>query len=383
MIDLAEIHKNEYGCKPEVVGSAPGVLNILGEHTDYNEGYVLQMALPQRSYVALSRRKDNSLRFYSHNLLERKRTTIPNLKFKKEDRWANLCKGVLAGFMEEGHSFKGLDITIYSEVPPRIGLGSSTSICAAAAAALNGLFSLKFKNLDLIKIVSDAEIVFMGLARTLSDAFTACIAKPGKLFFLDLRNLDYGHLPLDLSGRAFLVTNSNVPIIAEEADLIEFRENCQRCVDYLNRKRPGRTLRDYSSRDLKFGMGLMPENSRRLCLHVLSENERVLEAQEAVKNGDLAALGKLMFRSHESLRDNYEVSCPELDWLVKRAGETEGVLGARMTGCGFGGCTVTLLNQGAAETFEKRLEEYEHIFGFVVEKFYCQPGGGVEVKDNG
>ena len=138
-----------------------------------------------------------------------------------------------------------------------------------------------------------------------------------------------------------LVINSNVPSIAEEEDLVEFQEECQHCVEFLSRKRPGKALRDYSFADLKNGMGLMPEASRRLCTHVVIENEKVLEAKEALKSGNMVQFGKIMSRSHESLRDNYEVSCPEIDWLVKRAWEQDGILGSRMTGSGFGGCTVT------------------------------------------
>jgi len=381
MTDLIKIHKNEYGCEPEFIGSAPGVLNLMGEHTDYNEGYVLQMALEHRTRVAVSRRKDNSLRFFAADFSERKRTTIPNLKYKREDRWANYCKGALHGFLERGLNFKGLDITISGNVPIKIGLGSSASICVATAAAVNGLYNFQLKNLDLVQIASDAEKEFMGLARTITDPFVSCMAKPGKILFLDLRNLDYVHIPLNLGEYRLLVTNSNVPSIAEEEDLVEFQEECQRCVDYLSQKRPGKALRDYSSGDLKNGMGLMPESSRRLCTHVVQEDERVCEARDALQKGDLAYLGKLMIRSHESLRDNYEVSCPELDWLVKRAWEIEGILGARMTGYGFGGCTVTLIRDSAVEAYQKRLEEYEHIFGFSTEKFFSLPGSGVEVQD--
>ena len=381
MTDLIKIHKAEYGCEPEFIGSAPGVLNIMGEHTDYNEGYVLQMALEQRTYVAISRRKDNSLRFFAANFSERKRTTIPNLKYKREDRWANYCKGTLYGFLERGLNFRGLDITISGNIPVKIGLGSSASICVATAAAINGLFDFRLKKLDLVQIASDAESDFMGLSRTIADAFTSCMSKPGKILFLDLRTLDYHHIPINLSNYRLMICNSNVPIITEEEDLIEFKEECQRCTEYLSPKKPGRSLRDFTSSDLKNGMGLMPEYSRRLCTHVIYENERVLEAKEALKKDDLAFLGKLMIRSHESLRDNFEVSCPELDWLVKRAWETEGVLGARMTGYGFGGCTVSLVKQSSVPIYEKRLEEYEHIFGFVAEKFFSLPGAGVETKD--
>ncbi|MBI9103353.1 MAG: galactokinase [Spirochaetales bacterium] len=381
MTDLVKIHQEEYGCRPEYIGSAPGILNLMGEHTDYNEGYVLQMALKQRARVAVSRRKDNSLRFYASDFSERKRTTIPNLKYKREDRWANYSKGSLHGFLERGLNFKGLDITIQSDIPVKIGLGSSAAICVATAAAVNGLFDFKLKKLDLVQIASDAEKEFMGLKRSITDAFTSCMSKEGDVLFLDLRTLDYERIPLDIANYSILVINSNVPSIAEEEDLVEFQDECSHCVEFLSRKRPGKALRDYSFGDLKNGMGLMPESSRRLCTHVVIENERVVEVKDALIKGDLPLIGKLMNRSHESLRDNYEVSCPEIDWLVKRAWELDGILGSRMTGSGFGGCTVTLIREEIMEEYQKRLDEYEHIFGFSIKKFFTTPGAGVDTTD--
>lgn len=380
MHELEQFHKREYGCEPEAVGSAPGVLNLMGEHTDYNQGFIMQMALQQRTWVALSRRKDNSLRFFAANFGERKRTTIPNLKYKREDRWANYPKGALQGFLERGLNFRGLDITIYSEVPVKIGLGSSASICSATAAGLNALGDFGLKKLDLIQIASDAERDFMGLKRTISDPFTSCLSKEGHAIILDNRTLDHSHIPLNFDPYRILLTNSNVPSIAEEEDLVEFQDECRQCVEYLKKRRPGSSLRDYTPADLAGGLGIMPEGSRRFCSHVVEENLRVQECREALEEGDLAAFGKLMNRSHESLRDNYEVSCPEIDWLVKRAWEIEGVLGARMTGSGFGGCTVTLLTDQAWKIYEERLNEYEHIFGFSPVHFFCQPGAGVEAK---
>jgi len=380
MVELRQFHKKEYGQEPEIIASAPGVLNLMGEHTDYNEGFVMQMALEQRAYVAISKRTDNSLRFFAANFGERKRTTIPNLKYKREDRWANYSKGALQGFLERGLNFKGLDITIYSDIPIKIGLGSSAAICVATAAALNDLLGFGLKKLDIVQISADAEKEFIGLKRTITDPFVSCLAKPGTVLFLDIQSLDYYYIPLELKGYRILLTNSNVPSIAEEEDLVEFWEECRQCVELLNQRRPGNSLRDYDLKDMNGGLGILPEASRRFCTHVVGENIRTVEAREALETGDLVAFGKLMNRSHESLRDNYEVSCPEIDWLVKRAWEVEGILGARMTGSGFGGCTVTLINDAAKEAYQVRLDEYEHIFGFTPTTDYCNAGSGVVIE---
>jgi len=379
MADVFSLHRQEYGADPEVVASAPGVVNLMGEHTDYNEGYVLQIALNRTVEVAVSRRKDNSLKFFASDTNERKRTTIANLKYKREDRWANYSKGVIALLLQMGMPIKGIDITIHGTVPQGIGLGSSAALCVATAAAMKSLFSLKIKDMQLISVAGKAESEFIGLDTCITDAFISYVSKKDSAIFLDLRTLDYEVLPFNYKDLKLFIVNSNVPRFSIEADLKERKESCRECVEYLNRRKPGTSLRDYSSQDLKQGMGVVPEPLRRLCMHVVEENERVLEAKELLAKKDIIAFGKVMSRSHESLRDQYEVSCPEIDWLVKRALEIEGVLGSRLTGPGFGGCTVSLIKDHAIDRYVDRLSDYEHIFGFDPEFFACDPSAGVKI----
>ena len=196
---------------------------------------------------------------------------------------------------------------------------------------------------------------------------------------IDTRSMEYRHVNLNLKGVKILITNSNVPRTLVDAEYHQRRTECEKCVGLLSAKKPGRTLRDYSPADLRDSMGLIPESTRKKCLHVVEENQRVLEAEAALKKGDLAGFGKLMNRSHESLRDQYEVSCPELDWLVKRAWETEGVYGSRMAGVGFGGCTVTLIEEKVIPAYVARLEAYERIFSFRADTYVCEPAAGVRI----
>jgi len=381
MNDLRSLHKLEFGTEPEVIASAPGTINLMGEHTDYNEGYVLQVGLNRSVSVAISRRKDNSLRFYAADFNERKRTTIANLKYKREDRWANYSKGVLFELMQLGHSFRGVDISISGDVPQGIGLGASAAVEVATAVAMKTLFDFPLAESQVIQCASRAETVFMGLDTEITDQFVSYIAKKGYAVFLDLRTLEYSLIPLELGGAQFYITNSNVPQVMIDPEIRERKNDCKECVDHLSSRKSGNALRDFSPHDLKTSMGVVPEAIRRGCLHVVQENQRVLDAKRALFSRDAEKLGKLMNRSHESLRDYFEVSCPELDWLVKRASEIDGVHGSRMAGPGFGGCTITLLNRSALEKYLARLDEYERIFGFTAEAFLCEPAAGAHLVE--
>jgi galactokinase len=214
------------------------------------------------------------------------------------------------------------------------------------------------------------------------DQFISRMAKEGHAMLLDARWLTYRFVPLALQTARICITNSRVPHGLVDSEYNRRREECRRCVDLLSPRKPGTALRDYSPDDLRDSMGEIPETTRKRCLHVVEENQRVLEAEEALRRHDLVAFGKLMNRSHESLRDLYEVSCPELDWLVKRAQETEGVYGSRLTGAGFGGCTVTLIEEEAIPRYREHIMPYERIFGFRPEVYLCRPCGGARVLES-
>jgi galactokinase len=379
MSNLLSLHRAEYGVEPEIVASAPGSVNLMGEHTDYNDGFILQAALEMSVEVGISLRKDNSLRFYAADLSERKRTTIANLKYKREDRWANYPKGVIYEIAQLGYALKGMDITIKGSVPQGIGLAASAALCIATAVAVNEILELDLNQMQIIQSSSLAEKAFIGLDTEITNHLISYVARKDNIVFLDSRTLKYEHIPLRMKKKQIIITDSNVPKGAVQGDLLERKEDCRACVEYMNRKKQGSALRDYSPSDLQSSMGTVPENIRRICMHVVEENERVLEARNAIKSGKFEAYGKLLSRSHESLRDLYEVSCPEVDWLVKRACEIPGVLGSRLTGSGFGGCTITLIEEDALDTYQEKLDEYERIFGFTAETFICTPSAGVRI----
>lgn len=379
MDDIFSYHAAEYGEEPEVVAEAPGIVNLLGEHTDFHEGYVLQVGLDLRVQLAISRRKDTSLRFHSAELGERKRTTIANLKYKREDRWANYLKGVLYELLQVGSEFKGMNITSLGKIPQGIGLGSSAALGVAAALAARRVYNFDLEDIQLVQAAYLSETAFMGKREKITDQLSSFFVSPGHAIFIDLRSLEYTRLPVQLGDLRLILTDSGVKPQGVEEEVEERYEKCNECADQLRDQLNQKTLRDYTEQDLKMSMGVLSESARRLCSHVVKENARVLEGRNLMKRKDWLGFGKLLGRSHESLRDNFEVSCPEIDWLVKRSSELNGCYGAKLIGPGFGGCTIGLFAPDSLEEYRKRLDEYEHIFGFHPTLHDIKPDGGARI----
>ncbi|MDA3811923.1 MAG: galactokinase [Spirochaetaceae bacterium] len=380
MKKIFSLHKEEYGTEPEVVTSAPGTINLMGEYTEFSEGFVLSVAIDRYIEVAVSRRTDNSLRFYSVNYDERKKTTISNLKKKKEDRWANYPKGVISSLLRIGCILKGVDITIMGNIPEGIGLASSSALAIALTVALKKLFELELSEVQIIEAARQSESVFLGQKTGISSFLLAYYAKVGHAMFLDTRSLEYEYIPLEFENHSFLITDTRIPpSLIEIDDEIDYYEDFKSIVKALSLKKSGgSSLRDFSKKDLSLSIDGINEDTRRRSMHVMDENQRVLDMKGFLQQSDMIMCGRLLSRSHESLRNQFDVSCPELDWLVKRAQETQGVYGSRLTGKGYGGCTVTLIDNEKIESYEEHLEEYERIFGFKAEDFICKPSMGVK-----
>ena len=379
MENLISLHQKEHVSDPEVIVEAPGAITVMGNHVDANDGYMIQAAVENCVKIAVSRRKDNSLRFFAPDLSERKRTTVINIKYKREDRWANFIKGVLSSLDHYGYNFKGLDITVTGNIPPGIGFSSSPAIGVASALAVSRLIEKEIKNEDIIKMVYSGENNFIGLSKVPSGAYASLFGEKGSYLFVDLKKRETENIKSPFDDASMIITVSNVPGIPIDDEIAERTADTKKCIAGLNQLKNGTTLRDYSMSDLRQGMGMVPEYIRRRCIHVVDEIKRTFEAKTAMEKKDFFTLGKLMNRSHESLRDNYEVSCPEIDWLVKRAQEIDGVYGSKITGSGFGGCTVTLIKNSAIDKYQEKLDEYERIFGFKAEMIKCIPSSGAKV----
>jgi galactokinase len=385
MLDIGPIHRKEYEADTDrseslVIAEAPGRIHYLGEHGEPGAGLYLSSAIDRYVRVAVSLRKDNSIRFYAADLGERKRTTLVNLKYKREDRWANYIKVAVHVFAELGCPVKGLNFTLSGDIPQQVGLASSTAIEVAATMALKGLFQISVGERELFNRLCAAGELFLGKSVCPVDYLIALSARKDQFLLVDESAMELSKIKSTLSRYRILVMDSRVPRLGVEEELNQRRRETTKGLELLSRNLPpsvlrgavdplrkvmqGWSFRDFASADLVEYMGNLPEEIRRRSMHVVREIRRVYEARDAILHADTASLSKIILHSHESLRDLYEVSCPEIDWLVKRAQEIEGVLGSRMTGQGFGGCTYTILREEAVGEYRNRLDDYERIFGF-------------------
>ncbi|MDR1930813.1 MAG: galactokinase [Treponema sp.] len=398
MQDIGSVHRAEYElgdgkADPVVIAEAPGRVCYLGEHGEPDAGLYLASAINRAIRVAVSVRKDSSLRFYAADLGERKRTTLLNLKYKREDRWANFIKLAVHIFAGLGYPIKGLNFTVAGNIPQQAGLASSTAIEVAAAAALKALLKASLPDRELPAALVRGEADFLGRTVSPVDYLIAFNAKKDHFLLVDELTRGVEKVKSPFSRYKILLMDSRVPRIGAEEELKQRREDIQKGLELLSRKKQGsrllvgngenRSFRDFASSDLMDSMGALPEEIRRRSLHIVEELRRVTEAEKALKKGDFQEISRIVFHSHESLRDLYEVSCPEIDWLVKRAQEIDGVVCSRMTGMGFGGCTYTILNEDTEEEYRRRLEDYERIFGFHPLVYEIRPASGARVVSKG
>ena len=368
MLDIGPIHRGEYGIndrsEPVAIAEAPGRIHYLGEHCEPDAGLYLSSAIDRYIRAAVSFRKDNSIRFFASDLGERKRTTLVNLKYKREDRWANYIKVAIHIFAELGYPVKSLNFTIAGNIPQQVGLASSSAIETAAAAALRGFFRANISDKELVRRLTAAKTVFFEKPASPVDYLIALSAKKDQFLIVDEINSEVKKIKSPLAKYKLLIMDSKVPRFGVEDELKQRRMDIKKGLELLSSKKHGATFRDYAAGDLVESMGHLPEEIRRRSMHIVQELRRVNDAEDSIRKPDLGMLSRIIYSSHDSLRNLYEVSCPEIDWLVKRAQELDGALGSRMTGQGFGGCTYTFIKESAIEEYKKRLEDYERIFGF-------------------
>lgn len=369
MLDIGPVHRKEYDLEndrsePVAAAEAPGRVHFLGEHGEPGAGLYLSAAIDRHIKVAVSMRRDNSLRFYAADLEERKRTTLINLKYKREDRWANYIKVVIKLFATLGYPVKGLNFTVMGDIPQQVSLASSAAIEVAAALAMRGLFHAHLNERELLDRITEAHTLLFGTKTSAVDYLILLSARKDRFLLVDETNLSVEKIKSPFVRCKFLLTDSRVPRMEVDNELARRRQDTKKGLERLSQKRERASFRDYATSDLVDYMGNLPEGIRRRSMHIVQELRRVYNAEEALRRKDIPALSRIIYHSHESLRDLYEVSCPEVDWLVKRAQEIEGIFGSRMTGQGFGGCTYTIVPGDLAEEYKKRLEDYERIFGF-------------------
>ncbi|NPV88025.1 galactokinase [Coprothermobacteraceae bacterium] len=357
---------------------APGRVNLIGDHTDYNGGYVFPIAVELGTYAAMRRRKDRRILLYSANCDDLVEAELGSVSPDAVVRWANYPKGVVKVLLDEGLAIGGFEVVFYGDLPMEAGLSSSASIEVVTALGLSELFDLGLSGSLIAQLCRKAENEFVGVNCGIMDQFASALSKENCALLLKSDTLEFEHIPLPLSGYAVVVTNTNKKRSLADSEYNQRRFECERALSDLRRVLRVKNLADVTPGEFAiYGRLISDEVIRKRARHVVTENHRVLQAVQALRNGNLVRFGELMVQSHSSLKYDFEVSCPELDLLVELALTTEGVLGTRMTGAGFGGCTVSIVKTEALEYFKDRVSaEYTKAVGYSPSIYVVRPAQG-------
>jgi galactokinase len=375
---LIEKFLNHFDVNEPRVFQAPGRVNLIGEHTDYNAGYVFPMAIDRTTKIAIARRTDKLLNIWSENMQELVTINFNN-PVKKKDHWSDYVTGVATTLINEGFVLDGAEVFIESDVPVGSGLSSSAALEVSVGFALLTINNHKIDRKKLALLCQKAENDFVGMNCGIMDQYIACHARADKAMFLDCRTLDYKLIPLNPEAAQIVICNTMVKHELSGSEYNIRRSQCEQGVQLLSKSYPGiKALRDVSLAQFHITKSNLPDIIQKRCRHVIAENERVLLTFEELKKGKLEAFGNLMNASHDSLRDDYEVSCKELDIMVNIARKLPGVYGARMTGGGFGGCTVNLVETEYVDQFCTNIsKQYREHTGLEPDIYVCSPSDGV------
>ena len=371
-------HKNFPG-RPKLVQS-PGRVNLIGEHTDYNEGFVLPAAIDKSIYFAVAPRTDQTCRFFSVDLNEHYQCVLSELK-PSDRRWPNYLTGVLNQMVKRDILIKGIDCAFGGDIPIGAGLSSSAAIEAGFAFSLDTIFGLGIDRMTLAKLAQQAEHEFAGVRCGIMDQFANLFGHSHAALKLDCRSLDHDIIPFMRDDIRIVLCDTGVRHDLAASEYNVRRQQCEAGVKDLQRNHPAiHSLRDVS-------LALLQETRRtidpivyRRCHYVICENARVIDACADLLRNDIAAFGRKMFQSHEGLRDEYDVSCKELDILVENAGRLHGVLGSRMMGGGFGGCTINLVDAESLEEFSESIgDAYQNAAGKALKIYVCSICDGTHI----
>lgn len=378
---FAKIYGNAEGAR---VFFAPGRVNLIGEHTDYNGGHVFPCALTLGTYAAIRKREDRKLRFYSMNFskLGVIESSLDDLKPDKDAGWTNYPKGMMWAFEEKGYMMDcGLDIVVKGNIPHGSGLSSSASVEIVTGYLLKALFGFEISNQELALIGQYSENKFNGVNCGIMDQFAIAMGRKDCAIFLDTADLSYEYARVNLQGMKLVISCSNKRRGLGDSKYNERREECETALSEIQAGMGINTFGDLDEQLFEqIKMAIKDEDRRKRARHAVYENRRTIRAVQALKDNDIALFGKLMNESHISLRDDYEVTGEELDTLVEEAWKIDGVIGSRMTGAGFGGCTVSLVKDEAVEEFiEKVGAAYKERIGYAAD-FYAVEIGSYHVS---
>ena len=394
---------NRFGHSPDFIVSAPGRVNLIGEHTDYNDGYVFPVAIDKYIHIVGSKRSDRRVHLHALDMDEECTFSMDAPDNSETPAWSNYLKGVAHLLQTQvlnkiGHTLQGMSAVISGNVPIGAGLSSSAALSVASALAFLGGCGLQIADtgintksdvsviqlppIELAALCQRTEHEFAGVNCGIMDPTISLLGKTDHALFLDCSSLEYRHVPLNLEDILLVICNTNVKRELASSEYNKRRAECERGVEIMQQWMPNMTsLRDVTLEDFKKYEVELPQITQKRCRYVVEENTRVQTAVHALTTKDISTFGTLMNESHAGLRDAYEVSCDELNILTDIAQSIDRVIGARMTGAGFGGCTVNLIYQDAVETLRSRvLKEYTHRTGIEPDIYVCNVGDGARIK---
>lgn len=381
MQKIVSFHTGEYEVQPEITVSVPGRFHLLGEHTWFAKGNTLSMAINYNLYLCVSVRNDQNYRLFSVSLGERKKISASNLKYRKEDRWANAVKAVISSFIEFGIKIPGLNFTVLSEIPSDAGLGTPNALKVATSLSLRKLYAPGLSDSTLVTLLERANTHFLKTSAHRADILCALMAKKGYCIRTDHHKGSADLVPFPSDGYSIILTDSRVPRLLAREELGYRIQECIRAYEVVKMDPDAPNDLNLLTESILEEITDIPESVRRRVIFIIRESESVREAVNALNHKEYVSFSRIVNRSHDGLRDRFEISCPELDWLVKRALEfivpdVPDLVCSRMTGRGFGGCTYAILRASDETQYAQKMDEYERIFGFKPVRYKVTPSDG-------
>jgi galactokinase len=358
--------------------AAPGRVNLIGEHTDYNDGFVMPMAIEKEITMLAQLRPDKKIKFYSLDYDQLVEYELDNLEYDQKNVWANYLMGVVDEIQKLGKKLQGFNLMFTGNVPQGSGLSSSAALEVVTAMTICDLHKIKIDGVEMALLAQRAENNFVGVQCGIMDQYISRLGKKDHALLIDCRSNDYQLVPFKNDDYQIVICNSKVERGLVDSEYNQRRKECNQAVEFFADKEDEKitALRDVELKTVEKYKEELPKNVYKRAHHVVSENERVLASQKALESDEMQKFGELMYASHRSLSEDYEVSCKELDILVKIAAE-ENITGARMTGAGFGGCTVNLVKKDLTEQFIKTIKEkYKKKTGIDAEVYISNPAAG-------